>query len=54
MTNVPEPGAQAEAARRHAIALVRARLDEIVGAWNDRELMAPDHQPSEGNAPPET
>jgi hypothetical protein len=30
MTNLPDPCAPAEAARRHAIALVRARLDEIV------------------------
>jgi hypothetical protein len=30
MTNLPDPAAPAEAARRHAIALVRARLDEIV------------------------
>jgi hypothetical protein len=30
MMNVPDPCAPAEAARRHAIALVRARLDEIV------------------------
>jgi hypothetical protein len=48
MTNDPEHQALAEAARRHAIATVRAQLEEIVERTRRVEASADGQGPPEG------
>jgi hypothetical protein len=48
MTNDPEPQALAEAARRHAIATVRAQLAEIVACTRRVDASEDGEGPTEG------